>query len=147
MAYFECEATTRFDKFIADEVACDLQPVLSNLCRLFGLWSLEKHMAILYEARYFAPTFPALSSVHEQLLELCSKLKDDAVSLVDVFAPPDFILNSCLGFADGRVYEHIFDAMIQSEGSFERPDWLLSEFEQKPEVRQSVAVDAIRSKL
>lgn len=31
------------------------------------------------------------------------QLKDDAVALVDVFAPPDFILNSPIGNADGQV--------------------------------------------
>lgn len=31
------------------------------------------------------------------------QLKDDAVALVDVFAPPDFILNSPIGCADGQV--------------------------------------------
>lgn len=33
---------------------------------------------------------------------LC-QLKDDAVSLVDVLAPTDFILNSPIGNADGQV--------------------------------------------
>lgn len=32
-----------------------------------------------------------------------SQLKDDAVALVDVFAPTDFILNSPIGCADGQV--------------------------------------------
>lgn len=31
------------------------------------------------------------------------QLKDDAVALVDVLAPTDFILNSPLGQADGQV--------------------------------------------
>lgn len=31
------------------------------------------------------------------------QLKDDAVALIDVFAPPDFILNSPIGKASGEV--------------------------------------------
>jgi len=31
------------------------------------------------------------------------QLKDDAVALVDVFAPPDFILNSPIGKGSGEV--------------------------------------------
>lgn len=34
---------------------------------------------------------------------MCLELKDDAVSLVDVIAPPDFVLNSALGRSDGEV--------------------------------------------
>lgn len=35
------------------------------------------------------------------------QLKDDAVALVDVFAPPDFILNSPIGKASGEVSKPI----------------------------------------
>jgi acyl-CoA oxidase len=114
---------------------------------LYGLWSLDKHMSILFEAQYFDPTFPALSTTREMTLDLCSQLKDEAVALVDVFAPPDFILNSCLGFSDGKVYEHIFDALTHSKGSFERPEWLLDTFKGKDTDLTSVEVDAIRAKL
>lgn len=44
-----------------------------------------------------------ICSVSVSLLQL----KDDAVALVDVFAPSDFILNSPIGNADGQV--KIFD--------------------------------------
>lgn len=36
------------------------------------------------------------------------QLKDDAVALVDVIAPPDFILNSPIGKASGEVRKPIF---------------------------------------
>lgn len=35
---------------------------------------------------------------------LLTQLKDDAVSLVDAIAPPDFILNAPIARADGEVY-------------------------------------------
>lgn len=47
---------------------------------------------------------PSLSKLtSEAILEVCQLLRPDAVALADAFAPPDFILNSVLGFADGEV--------------------------------------------
>lgn len=41
--------------------------------------------------------------IQEALQQLCMDLKDDAVALVDVLAPPDHILQSTLGASDGQV--------------------------------------------
>jgi acyl-CoA oxidase len=54
---------------------------------------------------------------------LYSKLKPEAVALVDVLAPPDFALNSVLGKSDGKVYENLQAAWFQGPQVFERPVW------------------------
>ena len=41
--------------------------------------------------------------VRNAVVDLCGQLKDDVVSLVDVIAPPDFILRSPIGRSDGQV--------------------------------------------
>lgn len=41
--------------------------------------------------------------IKEEIINICSILKDEAVTLVDVLAPPDFIINSALGMSDGKV--------------------------------------------
>lgn len=41
--------------------------------------------------------------IQDAILQLCKELKNDAVSLVDAVALPDFILNSVLGASDGLV--------------------------------------------
>lgn len=51
-------------------------------------------MEIKYAAHY---------SLMLLLLLLFMQLKDEAVSLVDVVAPPDFILKSPIGASDGQV--------------------------------------------
>lgn len=76
--------------------------ILTKLFSLYGLWSLEKFLATLYEGGY-AVGPKASHLVHEGVLKLCHEIKDDAVSLIDVIAPPDFILNSVLGASDGQV--------------------------------------------
>jgi len=45
---------------------------------------------------------PAIT-VKGSIIDLCSSLKYEAVSLADAIAPPDFILNSVLGASNGRV--------------------------------------------
>lgn len=76
--------------------------VLLKLFSLFGLWQLEKHLGILYQGGYASGEKPAML-VQEAVLNLCKELKNDAIALVDVIAPPDFLLNSVLGASDGEV--------------------------------------------
>ncbi|RXM36294.1 Peroxisomal acyl-coenzyme A oxidase 3 [Acipenser ruthenus] len=52
-----------------------------------------------------------------------AKLKDDVVALVDVIAPPDFILNSPIGKADGEIYKNLCTAVLQGSKVLERPYW------------------------
>lgn len=57
------------------------------------------------------------------VLDLLPTLKDEAVALVDVIAPTDFVLNSPLGMSDGNMYRHLQAGLVQSPGAFERPEW------------------------
>ena len=42
-------------------------------------------------------------TLRDTILRLCGGIKNDAVSLVDVYAPPDFILHAPIGLSDGQV--------------------------------------------
>lgn len=59
-------------------------------------------MLDIFTGSYLSGSIPN-DIIKEEIVNLCSILKDDAVALVDVLAPPDFILNSALGMSDGRV--------------------------------------------
>uniref|UniRef100_A0A8C1XMD2 Acyl-coenzyme A oxidase n=1 Tax=Cyprinus carpio TaxID=7962 RepID=A0A8C1XMD2_CYPCA len=107
IAYIEHTVLQRFHDLIQDEqTPAALRSVLGRLCALYGLWTLTNHMAILYQGGYFSGRYP-VDFIHTAILTLCGQLKDDAVALVDVIAPPDFILNSPIGKADGEVREAI----------------------------------------
>ena len=46
------------------------------------------------------------SPAHLSLPLVCVQLKDDAVALADVLAPPDAILQSAIGRENGEVRQH-----------------------------------------
>lgn len=46
-------------------------------------------------------------------------MKNDAISLVDAMAPPDYVLNSALGDSSGNAYKKLYNSMIQSSESMQ----------------------------
>lgn len=126
MVFFECDCTQRYINFLSEQRSAppNIRQILTDLGLLYALWTLEKHTGILFEAGYFAVGEKPVEQIQKQIVDLCGKLKDDAVSLVDVFAPPDFILNSSLGKADGKIYENIYEALTKNQGAFDRPGWI-----------------------
>ncbi|XP_071110971.1 peroxisomal acyl-coenzyme A oxidase 3-like isoform X2 [Haliotis cracherodii] len=138
LAYIELNVLDRFVKLLEENngepTPASLQPVLTRLCTLYGLWSIEKHLTTLYQGGYITGSSPP-RVVREAILRLCQELKNDAVALVDVMAPTDFILNSPIGASDGQIYKNLYGAMMQGEDVLQRPDWW-REFVNKPVIRQ-----------
>ncbi|XP_034712817.1 peroxisomal acyl-coenzyme A oxidase 3 [Etheostoma cragini] len=135
IAYIEHYCLQRFHELTTDTdtPAAGLRPVLSKLCALYGLWSLSNHMATLYQGNYFSRREPT-EFVQMAILTLCSQLKDDAVALVDVLAPTDFILNSPIGNADGQLYKNLWSTVMQGSQVLERPSWWKEFCSDKPVV-------------
>ncbi|XP_059391698.1 peroxisomal acyl-coenzyme A oxidase 3 [Carassius carassius] len=141
IAYIEHTVLQRFHDLIQDEqTPAALRSVLGRLCALYGLWSLTDHMAVLYQGGYFSGRQP-VDFIHTAILTLCGQLKDDAVALVDVIAPPDFILNSPIGKADGELYKNLWSTVMQGKNVLERPSWWAEFCSDKP------AVGSLRAKL
>ncbi|CAH0406267.1 unnamed protein product [Chilo suppressalis] len=95
--------------------------VLLKLVSLYGAFILEKHLATLYIGGFFSG--PQGQLLREGILELCSVLKDEAVSLADTLAPPDWCLKSVLGQSDGEAYKHIQNSVLSYPGALTRPTW------------------------
>ncbi|XP_072262988.1 peroxisomal acyl-coenzyme A oxidase 3 [Pyxicephalus adspersus] len=132
LAFIEHTILQRYYDYTHDtSTPASLQPVLRKLCTLYGLWSLSKHMAVLYQGGYFTGELPG-KIIQDAVLELCAELKDDAVSLVDAIAPPDFILNSPIAKADGELYKNLWSAVLQGEKVLERPSWWAEFCTKKP---------------
>ncbi|KAM4536661.1 peroxisomal acyl-coenzyme A oxidase 3 [Odontesthes bonariensis] len=141
ITYIEHNCLQRFHDLATDEdTPADLKAVLRKLCALYGLWSLSSHMATLYQGSYFSGRKPA-ELVQMAIITLCSQLKDDAVALVDVLAPTDFILNSPIGCADGQLNKNLWSTVMQGSQVLERPSWWKEFCCDKP------AVGSLRPKL
>lgn len=141
IAFIEHTVLQRFHDLIQDEqTPAALRSVLGRLCALYGLWTLTNHMAILYQGGYFSGGQP-VDFIQTVILTLCGQLKDDAVALVDVFAPPDFILNSPIGKADGELYKNLWSTVMQGKNVLERPSWWAEFCSDKP------VVGSLRAKL
>lgn len=81
--------------------------VLTKLCSLFGAVTLEKRLGDLYAGGFASPSSNIDKFLRNGIIMLCQDLVDNVVSLVDVLAPPDFIVNSPLGMSDGEVCSDI----------------------------------------
>ncbi|XP_017882631.1 peroxisomal acyl-coenzyme A oxidase 3 [Ceratina calcarata] len=97
--------------------------VLTKVCSLYGASVLEKRLGDFYAGGYASPECNMDKLLREGIIGLCKELVPNAVALVDVLAPPDFILNSALGMADGQVYEHIKERWYKDKETFVRPPW------------------------
>lgn len=77
--------------------------VLTKLCSLYIASSLERRLGDLYAGGYASSDSKMDILLRDGIIGQCKELLVDAVSLADVIAPPDFIMNSALGLADGQV--------------------------------------------
>lgn len=123
LVYAQHMVLTYFWKRCSDpSLDANVKPVLEKLYLLYGLWCLDPNLTILYQGGY--ATGPKLVNlVKEGILHLCELLKKEAVGIVDALAPPDYVLNSVLGTADGKVYDNLQAEFFHNPRGMERPSW------------------------
>ncbi|CAG8796334.1 4278_t:CDS:2, partial [Racocetra fulgida] len=72
-----------------------LKKVLTSVCNLFALHTMEKELSEFLESEYLSPKQARMLRV--QVSELIKEIRPNAVALVDAFNLPDYLLNSALG--------------------------------------------------
>ena len=96
--------------------------ILHQMGALYGLWSLERHVCHLFEFEIL--TRPSDSRlIQDGILDLCLRLKPNAVALVDVLAPTDFVLNSALGQSDGQIYNNLQKSFYSNPDCFNKAEF------------------------
>jgi acyl-CoA oxidase len=95
--------------------------VLFDMMILFALTAIEKDMALLRENDFVQSEFGDL--VRNEILVLCSTLKDELINILDVISEPDEILGAPLGASTGFVFENYLNSVYNFKGCFERADW------------------------
>lgn len=123
LAFVESVALEKFNQFL-DTSAFEKSEkvVLQKLGLLYGLFKLEKHLSHLFE--FGMLTDPSSGrNIQSLIVKLCEDLKSEAVSLSDVLAPPDFILDSPLGLSDGEIYKNLKASFEASPDCYSRADF------------------------
>lgn len=91
-----------FYNFVMNLPDSNEKQVLLKLLSMYGCHMVTKNASIFYQGGYFRHN-GQLELYQEAILNLLPLIKDEAITLVDAIAPPDFILNSPLGMSDGNV--------------------------------------------
>lgn len=133
MIFYEFVVLERTQKSFA-KPSNELERLMNQLALLYGLWSLEKWSTFLYESNIIKSGGLTMRKIRDHILELCSSLKDNSLSLVEVLSPPDWVLRSSLGQSDGKLYENLYEAITKSKGCFERPEWFEEFTVRKPKL-------------
>ncbi|UJR38051.1 hypothetical protein I4U23_030733 [Adineta vaga] len=132
LIYIQRTAIVRFLHYIENNEEMDTKCkfVLEKLLIVHTLKFLEENLTLLFEGNYLTNGSISLW-IQNRLIDLCHDLRNEAAALVDVFAPPDHILNSVLGVSDGKVYEAINKVIHTNKHTFVTPTWIKEDLKQR----------------
>ncbi|CAF3712651.1 unnamed protein product [Rotaria sordida] len=130
--YIQHTAIIRFSQFLQlnNDMDEKCKQILEKLLIVHILKLFEEYIGILFEGNYIK-NIDINQWIQIRLLDLCYELRNEILALVDVFAPPDHILNSVLGNYNGQVYEAIHKMIHSNKQTFITPLWLKKDLIEK----------------
>lgn len=122
-AYGEYNALKAFQsKLEKTDLDSEIKSCLLTVYFIYAQWSLEKHLVYFFEGS-FTQGPPMVTALRNQLLSHCHDMKKYAVTVADALSPPDFILNSVIAKADGKLYQNLQTEFMTNPGALERATW------------------------
>ena len=100
--------TSLQSKELASELDSETITVLHKLFRLHALHTLEQEASEFFSSSAVTVRQIQLART-KTVMGLLEEIRPHAVRLVDAWAFPDWVLDSSLGRADGKVYEDLFE--------------------------------------
>lgn len=91
-AYVERVVLEQFQLKVANTESDSLREVLSRLCQLYALSTIERHKGWYLEHDYMLGV--KTKAIRKLVNQLCAEVRKDAVSLVDAFNIPDELLGA-----------------------------------------------------
>ncbi|XP_052129624.1 peroxisomal acyl-coenzyme A oxidase 3 isoform X1 [Frankliniella occidentalis] len=123
LAYGENSALSYFwEKLKTPELPCEIRSILERLYVLYGLWGIQRNLALFYKGG-FASGSKMADLIQEACQAVCGTLKPEIVAVIDAIAHPDSVVKSILGRSDGKIYDHLYDAYMSQQGNTGRPTW------------------------
>lgn len=123
LAYGENNVLCYFwEKLRTPGIPSNVKHVMEHLYLLFGLWCIQRNLVYFYRGN-FANGSQMADLIQEACQSVCHLLKPDIVAVIDAIAHPDSVIKSILGRADGKVYDHLYDAYMSQQGNMDRPSW------------------------
>jgi len=89
----------------------EIVTLLTNLCLLYALSNIEKDLGTFRDNDFISSEQARL--IKKTVRDLCSKIRPYAVTVVDAFVVPDWVLDSQFGRYDGNIYEKYFKRVQQ----------------------------------
>ena len=94
--------------------------VIGRLRDVYGIVTLERYLPALVDVGYCVSH---RKRFRDRLISLCEEIGEVCIGIVDAIAPPDKVLSSSIGSADGQVYSRIIHQTENWPDVYSPPSW------------------------